>query len=121
MNAFLKTLCLCFLVTYFTPGIANKQSRMEKPRKHVEVSRIRVTEDTVFLQNSANQWMQLSIPVGAPVAGILNFFFPERHFIAKCENCGTEYVNRAPDSCEVCGFKDYELKYVEDDYWDKNG
>lgn len=120
MKAFLKLVVVIFSLAYVTPMMAEMQSSHER---YIDVSKVLVSNEGIFFQNHHNEWLAVKgIPQNlneAQIGGILDILFPDKNYIAKCNNCGVEYINRAPQPCEHCDLKvGMELIYEQDGYWD---
>jgi hypothetical protein len=120
MKTFCTTLLALVSLAYSTPACAERQS-FEKP--YVDVTKVRVSSEGLFFQTNRNEWMQVrGLPENfseAQLGGFLDLLFPSRHFIAKCNSCDAEYINRAPQPCDACDREDgMTLIYEQEGYYD---
>ncbi|NGX46181.1 MAG: hypothetical protein K940chlam2_01366 [Chlamydiae bacterium] len=99
---------------------------MQTQKIYVALEQLHFSEDGIFLENTPDQLMKIAHlgcdAQGYYIAGIFDGLFRQPSYIANCQNCGMEYHNRSPQPCEGCDLSDgFDVVYIEDSYWDRNG
>ncbi|NGX60206.1 MAG: hypothetical protein KR126chlam3_01375 [Chlamydiae bacterium] len=122
MKTFAKLSFLFLVALQSTAVFANFQSPSKNaPKNYLDMEMLHFSENGICLQGKHGQTLQLEQiqfdSNGYFVAGFLDFLFPKANVIASCRNCGTEYHNRSPQPCEVCGkSKGFDIVYIDDGY-----
>lgn len=120
MKTFLKLAFIACCLAQFTPAIANFQSHITQQVSYVPLECLHFSEEGIFLNCNPGSWTRIE-QLGCDSRGyfVSVGMFRQRHYIAKCNNCGEEYQNRCPQPCEGCNeSKGLELVYIEDGPWD---
>ena len=128
MKTFLTLALIVCCLGQLTPVMANFQAHTvqtenvsrQSQKTYISLDRIHFSEEGIFLYNDANLWTRVEqLSHDSQGYYVAPEIFRQRHYIAKCNNCGKEYQNRCPQPCESCDeSKGFDLVYIEDSYWD---